>query len=183
MDITNLTKTKIDLSFLQKVARAAFAVLPRRSLAKQDEGGFASPKPRKMRSEGGFASPKPRKMQDEGRLGKGQDISLVLVSDKKIKELNKKYRGKNKVTDVLSFEELNEIFISLPQAKRQAARLHQGYGEAKLLKTSLKSELMRLLVHGIVHLNGYDHEQSKSAELEMREIEDEILKRIENQEL
>ena len=92
-------------------------------------------------------------------------ISLVLVNEAKIRELNKKYRHKNKITDVLSFEELNEIFICLPQAKRQA----------KLLKTPLKTELTRLLTHGIVHLKGYDHERSKSAELEMRKIENRIL--------
>ena len=130
LDITNLTRTKISTDFLQKVARAAFAVL-----------GL-----------------------------KDDNVSLVLVGEKKIKELNEKYRGKNKVTDVLSFEDLDEIFICLPRAKRQA----------KLLKTPLKSELTRLFVHGIVHLKGYDHERSKTAELEMRKIEEKILARIWN---
>jgi len=97
-----------------------------------------------------------------------KEISLVLVGNAKIKELNNNYRGKNKVTDVLSFEEMNEIFICLAQAKKQA----------RLLKTSLKSELTRLLVHGIVHLNGYDHERSEAEAERMFAVEKKILKII-----
>ncbi len=130
LEITNLTKAKIETKFLQQAARAAFAFLD----------------------------------------WSDAQISLVLVDEAKILEINKKYRRKNKVTDVLSFEDLNEIFICLPQAERQS----------KLLKTTVKNELTRLLVHGIVHLKGYDHERSKSAELEMREIENRILARIWN---
>ena len=127
MEITNLTKTKIDTKFLQKAAQAALAV-----------------------------------------LGVEKEISLVFVGDAKIKELNKKYRGKNKTTDVLSFEELNEIFICLPQAKRQV----------KLLKTSLKAELTRLLTHGIVHLKGYDHAKSAKDAERMFGVEEKILKSL-----
>jgi probable rRNA maturation factor len=97
-----------------------------------------------------------------------KDVGLVFIGDAKMKELNKKYRGKNKTTDVLSFEELNEIFISLPQAKRQA----------KVLKTGLKPELTRLLTHGIVHLAGFDHEKSVREELRMFGVEKNILDKI-----
>ena len=97
-----------------------------------------------------------------------EDISLVLVDETKIRALNRKYLKRNRVTDVLSFEGLNEIFICVSEAARHA----------KLLKSSLNSELTRLLAHGIVHLKGYEHERSKSAELKMREIENKILKRI-----
>ena len=86
-----------------------------------------------------------------------------------IQVLSKKYRGKNATTDVLSFEDLNEIYICLPQAKRQA----------KLLKTSEKAELTRLLVHGIVHLKGHDHEKSAKEAEKMRQIEEGILKNLE----
>lgn len=75
------------------------------------------------------------------------EISIVLVSDDKIKELNKKYRKINRVTDVLAFD-YGEIFICLPQAKKQAEQL--GH--------SLKKELAILLIHGILHLAGYDDE-------------------------
>lgn len=97
-----------------------------------------------------------------------ENISLVLVGDAKMKELNKKYRGKNRVTDVLSFEELNEIFICLPQAKRQA----------KALKHPLNCELTRLVVHGIVHLKGYEHEGSKRQAARMLAVENKILELI-----
>lgn len=140
LEISNLTKNKIDTDSLQKAAQAAFAVFfTRHSRAGRGEGGRAN-----------------------------EDISLVLVGSAKIKEFNKKYRGKNKATDVLSFEELNEIFICLPFAKKQA----------KLLKTPLNSELMRLLVHGIVHLKGYDHEKSAKDAERMFAVEDKILKKL-----
>ncbi len=73
------------------------------------------------------------------------EISLVIVDDAKIKTLNKKYRKINRVTDVLAFD-YGEIFICLPQAKRQAKKLDH----------SLKKELAILLIHGILHLAGHD---------------------------
>lgn len=73
------------------------------------------------------------------------EISVVLIGDSKIKELNKKYRKRNKVTDVLAFD-YGEIFICLPRAKKQAKKL--GH--------SLEKELAILLIHGILHLAGYD---------------------------
>ncbi|KKT25524.1 MAG: putative rRNA maturation factor [Parcubacteria group bacterium GW2011_GWA2_43_9b] len=94
-----------------------------------------------------------------------KEISLVFIGDAKMKELNKKYRGKNKTTDVLSFKELNEIFICLPFAKKQA----------KMLKDSLKAELTRLLTHGIVHLKGYNHAKSAQEAERMFKVEEKIL--------
>lgn len=75
------------------------------------------------------------------------EISIVLVGDKKIKGLNNKYRGKNKVTDVLAFD-YGEIFICLPRAKKQA----------RALGHSIKKELAILLIHGLLHLAGYEDE-------------------------
>ena len=97
-----------------------------------------------------------------------ENVSLVLIGDTKMKELNKKYRGKDSVTDVLSFEELNEIFICLPRAKRQA----------KELKVPINCELTRLLTHGIVHLKGYDHAKSAREAARMFRIEEKILRRL-----
>ncbi|OGT69275.1 MAG: rRNA maturation RNase YbeY, partial [Gammaproteobacteria bacterium RIFCSPLOWO2_02_FULL_42_9] len=101
-------------------------------------------------------------------LGIKEEVSLVFIGDAKMKELNKKYRGKNKTTDVLSFKELSEIFICLSVAKKQA----------KLLKTGLKSELTRLLTHGIVHLQGYDHAKSAREAERMFEVEEKILLKL-----
>ncbi len=108
------------------------------------------------------------------KLAIKKNISIVLVADKKIQELNKIYRQKNKVTDVLSFGDwddkkfLGEVFICLSQAKRQAKK----YG------TTLKQELTRLLVHGLLHLAGFDHEKTKQEEKEMLGKQEKIIKAI-----
>lgn len=79
-------------------------------------------------------------------------INVVFVSDKEIRELNRKYRKKDKVTDVLAFpmrEEgiLGDIAISVETAKRNAKRFGVNY----------ESELKRLVIHGVLHLLGYKH--------------------------
>lgn len=106
-------------------------------------------------------------------------VSLVLIGRKKMKEINFKYRGKNYVTDVLAFPYLEkvsplnelylgEILISLEKAKSQAMQ----YG------VSMWQEINRLLVHGILHLLGYDHEKSSSHARKMRKMEEKILKNL-----
>ncbi|MEK7508622.1 MAG: rRNA maturation RNase YbeY [Patescibacteria group bacterium] len=100
-------------------------------------------------------------------------VSVVLVGDKKIRELNRQYRKKNKVTDVLSFGDwqnpafLGEIVISLPQIKRQA----KEYGG------EIKQELARILIHGLLHLTGLNHEESKSEERRMFKKQDALVKK------
>ena len=105
------------------------------------------------------------------------ELSIVLVSDAQIRRLNKLYRNKDKPTDVLSFpigekvEDwliLGDIVISVDTAKRQAKEL--GY--------SLEEELKRLLVHGLVHLLGYDHELGGEEEKKFFELEEFVLKGI-----
>jgi len=76
-------------------------------------------------------------------------ISVAIVGPKEMKELNKRYRGRAKVTDVLSFEEVNEIVICYAEVKKQA----------RLFNHSLKKETSRLFVHGLLHLLGFDHQQ------------------------
>lgn len=105
------------------------------------------------------------------KLAIKKNVSIVLVADKKIQELNKIYRKKNKITDVLSFGDWNdknflgEVIICLPQAKRQA----------KKYKTNLKQELTRLLIHGILHLAGFDHEKSKQEEKKMFKLQEKMI--------
>jgi probable rRNA maturation factor len=103
------------------------------------------------------------------------ELSIALVSDAQIRRLNKLYRNKDKPTDVLSFpigekvEDwliLGDIVISVDTAKRQAQEL--GY--------SLEEELKRLLVHGLVHLLGYDHELGGEEEKKFFELEEFVLK-------
>ena len=107
---------------------------------------------------------------------KNASYDVIIVDEKKIRELNNTYRGKDSVTDVISFaledgEEidmpercLGEIYICLKRAKEQA----NEYGH------SLKRELCFLLTHGFLHLMGYDHMKKKDEEV-MFALQDEIL--------
>lgn len=108
-------------------------------------------------------------------FGPGVSLSLVFVGDKRMQNLNKKYRGKNKTTDVISFgflgdrarmpqDLLGEIFISIPQAKRQA----------RAFSHSLQKEVEHLFVHGVLHILGYEHGRSREAS-SMRRLEEKIL--------
>ena len=91
------------------------------------------------------------------------EISVLLIGDRAMRSLNRRYRGKDRTTDVLSFplrdgtfskvqhHLLGDIVISVPAAARQA----KAAGEPFLV------EIDRLLVHGFLHLLGYDHERSR----------------------
>ena len=86
-------------------------------------------------------------------------VAIAILPDARVKSLNRKYRGKNYATDVLSFPEkrsgpapfLGDIAISRGIAQKQA----------KLLGHSLRTELRVLALHGLLHLLGYDHESDK----------------------
>ncbi len=84
------------------------------------------------------------------RLDEMGEVSITLVNDKTMRNLNRKFRRKNKTTDVLTFpgDQSCEVVISVDRARRQAARE----------KHSLATELRYLIVHGILHALGYDHE-------------------------
>ena len=99
-------------------------------------------------------------------LGCGnQELSVLLTDDKKIRELNKKYRGQDRATDVLSFPQnegeenepdyhlMGDVVISTVTAKRQASQ----HG------LSLEEEIVLLLIHGVLHLLGFNHERSEEA--------------------
>jgi probable rRNA maturation factor len=81
-----------------------------------------------------------------------EELSIAFVDDESMRELNRKFRRKNKTTDVLTFPGdaplLGEIVISVDQARRQAADE----------KHSLATEVRYLILHGILHAMGYDHE-------------------------
>ena len=105
---------------------------------------------------------------------KGVEVSLYLTCDETIRVLNREYRGKDKATDVLSFpfdeqvgdyKLLGEIVISVDTAERQAREM--GH--------SLEEEIKRLLVHGFVHLLGYDHEAGEEEEIAFKEKEEKLL--------
>lgn len=114
------------------------------------------------------------------------EVSITVVTNEKIKEINRDYRDKDKVTDVISFameddeqevfkefdlegvtfpRDLGDIFISYDKALEQA----EEFGH------SVERELGFLMVHGFLHLNGYDH-MTESDEKKMFALQEEILK-------
>ena len=84
---------------------------------------------------------------------KDVELSIAFVSERAMRKLNKDLRGKDSVTDVLSFEGTNEILLCYPQAVRQG----------KEMGHSTRDELVFLIVHGVLHTFGYDHMEPKDA--------------------
>ena len=119
----------------------------------------------------------------------GYDVELSFIRDPAMRKLNRDQRGKDKATDVLSFpmheakhgriklsrwekalpeRTLGSIVIAMGVAARQAVEYEHSLGK----------ELTRLIVHGVCHLSGYDHELSGREEKLMFAMEDRILARI-----
>ena len=99
---------------------------------------------------------------EEAQPHANSDINLICTDDKQIQELNKQFRGIDRVTDVLSFNideqdsggTFGEIYISVPTMMRQA----------KEYRVTITNEMLRLTCHGLLHLFGYDHENRTDAE-------------------
>jgi probable rRNA maturation factor len=106
-------------------------------------------------------------------------LSVAFVGEGRMRKLNKKYRNRNRTTDVLSFEgnlkskllpkekpdfikELGEVVICLKTVRKNAKR----YG------LDFEEELVRVLIHGILHLLGYEHERGGKEAEEMRKKEE-----------
>lgn len=110
-------------------------------------------------------------LKSEGQRGK---VNLVFCTDTEVRRLNRQFRKLDKVTDVLSFhygeeeaeagEVWGEIYIATHQAQKQAPRW----------KNTFFNELRRLVVHGALHLAGYDHLKAPDR-LQMRAREDHYL--------
>ena len=111
------------------------------------------------------------------------ELGILFVGDQRMRGLNRRYRGKDRTTDVLAFamreafpphalrltpDMLGDVVISVPTAWRQA----------KEAGRSLNEELAWLLVHGILHLCGYDHERSEKEARRMHRRERMILRSI-----
>lgn len=102
----------------------------------------------------------------------GAELSVALVSDREIRALNRRYRGRDRPTDVLAFAQregvggapaglLGDVVISIDTARRQAAAA----------RAPLYREGERLLIHGLLHLLGYDHERSAAEARRMQRRE------------
>lgn len=108
------------------------------------------------------------------------ELSVALVDDARMQELNRDWRDKDRPTDVLAFSQregeplgeialLGDVVISIPTAERQAAE--RGH--------AVEHEVRELLVHGILHLLGYDHEISPEEAERMFARQAEVLHAIE----
>lgn len=119
-------------------------------------------------------------------LEENAEVSVTIVDNKRIQEINKTYRGKDYATDVISFamedetedewliadedeldlpRVLGDLFVSIDKTAEQA----EDYGH------SFERELGFLVVHGLLHLNGYDH-MTETDEKEMFSLQEKILK-------
>ena len=108
------------------------------------------------------------------------ELSVLFVGDHAMRSLNRKYRGKDRTTDVLSFslregmfpsiqpQVLGDIVISIPAARRQANEAGHP----------LSREVDQLLVHGLLHLIGYDHERGRGTAEAMKKKESQLLKKL-----
>jgi len=119
----------------------------------------------------------------EYKLKKSSYFSLAFVNGKIIRQLNRTYRGKDKVTDVLSFCEDDEDFIEMPSRNEYLGEVvicvERAREQAYKFGHSLKREVARLLVHGLAHLVGYDHERVSAKKVkEMEEFEEKVLLRV-----
>ncbi|HEV3194735.1 MAG TPA: rRNA maturation RNase YbeY [Candidatus Cybelea sp.] len=109
---------------------------------------------------------------------RGSAVSLSLVDDDAIRSLNRDYRGRDRATDVLSFglddapqrpveRLLGDVVISVDTARKQAAQYD----------ASLQREIYRLLIHGLLHLMGHDHDavaERRAMQREERRLADAI---------
>ncbi|MEK7488007.1 MAG: rRNA maturation RNase YbeY [Patescibacteria group bacterium] len=118
-----------------------------------------------------------------GARGNGE-VSVVMVSERAIRALEREWKGEDKVTDVLSFrfaeggragarnpgeaEPLGEIVICLPYA----------YAQARELGVQGKEHIITLAAHGAIHLAGIDHERSAQEERRTKAIQKKVIKHI-----
>lgn len=151
--IKNLTKNKINEKFLRRVAEEAVENIP------------------------------------EIKKIKDLEIDLAIVGEKKMKTLNRVWRGKDRVTDVLSYESEKwkvksgkSKFILPPDGIVHFGQIIICYSvaarQAKEDRHSLNKEMAVLLIHGILHLAGYDHEQSAEAAQKMFGLQRKIGEKI-----
>ena len=102
-------------------------------------------------------------------------FTLLLSGDKEIKKLNKKFRNKNKITDVLSFPFQTKIELKKKLKNEKEVYLgdiiiNLSKIKSKNIPKKFKIEFDRLWIHGLVHLFGYDHKKNKDF-LKMNQIE------------
>lgn len=120
----------------------------------------------------------------KGENKKDTDLSIALVGQGRIRELNKKYLGKNRTTDVLAFSNkeigLGEIVICLKEVKKNAKRYlpSQIFQDKTWEGETFEKELSRILIHGLLHLLGYEHEISLEKAKQMEKKQEYYLSQV-----
>ena len=121
----------------------------------------------------------------QDKINKDKTISLSLVDDKRIQEINNEYRNKDKITDVLSFPmqesirngewdtfapevEIGDIIICDSVCESQAREFNLDYID----------EFIHLAIHGFLHVCGYDHEINEEEEKLMEKLEEELISQV-----
>ncbi len=115
----------------------------------------------------------------KGEKIKGEvELSVAIVGPGRMREINKRYKGKNRITDVLAFPETEIVFQGLKVGPKKKIR---GLGEviicskvvkknARRFNVSFENELARVLIHGVLHLLGYiDNIDEKREEMRQKE--------------
>lgn len=114
-----------------------------------------------------------------------KELSILFTDDEHMAVLNRQYRGKEGATDVLSFSMLEEPDGDLPPAFESVMlgdvviSVDTALRDAKELEQSFERTVDRLMIHGILHLLGYDHEKSSVGAIRMREEEERLITKFE----
>jgi rRNA maturation RNase YbeY len=112
-------------------------------------------------------------------------VSVFLCGESRIRQLNREYRGKDKVTDVLSFPSFDSLRVTRPKQESSRGDIFLGdlaichqkiQKQSREYKISYMDEFIHLYIHGFIHLLGYDHELSLVEEKLMQDWEEEALK-------
>lgn len=110
------------------------------------------------------------------------ELSIVITDDAQVRELNRTYRGKDEPTNVLSFPMQEGEFSDITPGLLGDVVISLDTTEAEAIAAGISTDerMSQLLVHGILHLFGFDHELGENQALEMEEKSLELLRRIEN---
>jgi probable rRNA maturation factor len=105
------------------------------------------------------------------KINTHREINVVFIDNKTIRSLSRRFLGEDHDTDVIAFPyesgPFGDIYISLPMAKYNAARFNENY----------KTEVVRLIIHGTLHMLGYDDHQPKAKKI-MWQRQEKLVKKL-----
>ncbi|MGE5219082.1 MAG: rRNA maturation RNase YbeY [Chloroflexota bacterium] len=109
---------------------------------------------------------------------KAAELSLALIGNGEMQKLNARYRGKDYPTDVLSFPAGVGLPVAAPLLGDVIISVEKAAEQAKERRHPLDYEMVTLLIHGVVHLLGYDHERSAKEARLMKRLEQRIYRQL-----